>query len=83
MSSREAYQQKLEGKLKEWKADFDKLKARAEQSSGDAWLEGLTPFRCVDAMEPDAVGLLGGVQDLDRVAVDDADGAAREVPGGG
>jgi hypothetical protein len=39
MSSKEAYQRKLEGKLKEWKADFDKLKAKAEQSSGDAQLD--------------------------------------------
>jgi len=39
MSSKEAYQRKLEGKLKESKADFDKLEAKVEQSSGDAQLD--------------------------------------------
>jgi chromosome segregation ATPase len=36
MSMKEAYEKKLQGHLSEWRADIDKLKAKAEQSEGDA-----------------------------------------------
>ena len=39
MSAREAYQQKLEAKLNETKADIDKLKAKADSAQADAKLE--------------------------------------------
>lgn len=39
MSKKEAYQKKLQGQLDEWRAEIDKLKARAEAADGDARLE--------------------------------------------
>lgn len=38
MSMKEAYEKKLKGQLSEWRADTDKLKAKAEQAEGDAQL---------------------------------------------
>jgi len=35
MDTKEAYQKKLEAKLDEWKAEIDKLKARAKGASAD------------------------------------------------
>ncbi len=35
MSMKEAYEQKLDAQLAEWKAEIDKLKARAEQADAD------------------------------------------------
>jgi len=35
MSTKDAYQQKLEAQLREWQADIDKLKARADQADAD------------------------------------------------
>ena len=39
MSTKEAYQQKVEAQLSEWKADIDKLKARADQANASAKAE--------------------------------------------
>jgi len=36
MSDRDAYQDKLQAQLDEWKADIDKLRARAAQAEADA-----------------------------------------------
>jgi len=36
MSKKEAYQQKIEAQLNEWKADIDKLKSRADQANASA-----------------------------------------------
>lgn len=38
MSMKEAYEKKLRGHLSEWRADIDKLKAKAEQAEGDTQL---------------------------------------------
>lgn len=39
MSEKEQYQQKLQAQLDEWKAEIDKLKAKASDASADAKLE--------------------------------------------
>ncbi|MEX1276561.1 MAG: coiled coil domain-containing protein [Bacteroidota bacterium] len=39
MSEKELYQQKKQAQLDEWKADVDKLKAKASGASADAQLE--------------------------------------------
>lgn len=36
---RKAYRQKMEAQIKEWRADIDKLKARAEKANADAKIE--------------------------------------------
>jgi len=38
MNEKELYQQKIEAKLDEWKADLNKLKAQAEAASADMTL---------------------------------------------
>ncbi|OOV88367.1 coiled coil domain-containing protein [Oceanospirillum linum] len=39
MSKKEAYQQKVEAQLDEWKADIDKLKSKADQANASAQVE--------------------------------------------
>ena len=39
MSDKEVYLQKMRAQLDEWKADVDKLKAKASMASADARLE--------------------------------------------
>ncbi len=39
MNEKELYQQKKQAQLNEWKAEFDKLKAKASGASADAQLE--------------------------------------------
>lgn len=39
MGKKEAYEKKLQGQLNEWRAEIDKLKARADSAEGDAQLE--------------------------------------------
>ncbi|MCE2595801.1 coiled coil domain-containing protein [Motilimonas cestriensis] len=39
MSEKQIYQQKIQAQLDEWKADLDKLKAKASGASADAQLE--------------------------------------------
>lgn len=39
MSDKELYQQKMQAQLDEWKAEVDKLKAKASGASADAQLE--------------------------------------------
>ena len=39
MSDRKLYQQKLQAQLDQWKAELDKLKAKASAASADAQLE--------------------------------------------
>lgn len=39
MNEKELYQQKKQAQLDEWKADVDKLKAKASEASADAQLE--------------------------------------------
>jgi SMC interacting uncharacterized protein involved in chromosome segregation len=39
MNMKEAYEKKLQSKLNEWRAEIDKLKAKAEAAEADAQLE--------------------------------------------
>jgi len=39
MNSKEAYQQKLQAQLAEWKAETDKLQARADQANADLQID--------------------------------------------
>jgi uncharacterized coiled-coil DUF342 family protein len=39
MSTKEAYEQKLQAQLDEWKAEIDKLKAKADKAEANAQLE--------------------------------------------
>jgi uncharacterized coiled-coil DUF342 family protein len=39
MGMKEAYQQKLEAQLAEWKADINKMKAKADKADADTQLE--------------------------------------------
>lgn len=36
MSTKDAYQQKLEAKLREWNAEIERMQAKAEQAEADA-----------------------------------------------
>ena len=48
MDDKELYQQKLQAQLDEWKADVDKLRAKASKASADAQL---TMNKQVDALD--------------------------------
>ena len=39
MSTKEAYEKKLEAQLREWKNDIDKMKAKADKADAEAKLE--------------------------------------------
>lgn len=39
MSMKDAYLQKIEAQLKEWKSEIDKIKAKADKADADAKLE--------------------------------------------
>jgi hypothetical protein len=39
MSMKDAYQQKLKARLEEWRAEMDKMRAKAEQAEADAKIE--------------------------------------------
>jgi hypothetical protein len=39
MSNKDAYQQKLEAKLDEWRAEIDKLRAKGRQADADAQIQ--------------------------------------------
>ncbi len=39
MTTKEAYQQKLEAQLDKWKADIDKLKAKADKAEAETQIE--------------------------------------------
>lgn len=39
MSTKQAYEQKLEAQLKQWRADLDKLEAKADEAQADAKIE--------------------------------------------
>ena len=49
MNERELYRQKMEAQLDEWKADLDKLKARASGADADARLKLKGKVREIEA----------------------------------
>jgi len=49
MNERELYRQKMEAQLDEWKADLDKLKARASGADADARLKLEDKFSEIEA----------------------------------
>ncbi len=48
MNEKELYQQKKQARLDEWKAEVDKLKAKAEGASADAQLELKKEIKAVE-----------------------------------
>lgn len=68
MSTKEAYQQKVEAQLNEWKADIDKLKAKADQANASAKAE---IYEQIDQLKAKRDQVSGKADEL-RHASDDA-----------
>jgi uncharacterized coiled-coil DUF342 family protein len=51
MNMKEAYQKKLQAKLDEWKAEIDKLKAKADGAEADVQLEYYKQIEELKAMQ--------------------------------
>jgi len=51
MGIKEAYEQKLQAQLDEWKADIDKLKAKANEADADAQIEYYNQIDKLRAMQ--------------------------------
>ncbi|MGA7306893.1 MAG: hypothetical protein WBW88_18615 [Rhodothermales bacterium] len=54
MTNKEAYQKKMEAQLNEWKADIDKLKAKADMQSVDMRREFQEQIRDLRSMQETA-----------------------------
>lgn len=54
MGIKEAYEQKLQAQLDEWKADIDKLKAKANEADADAQIEYYNQIDELRAMQETA-----------------------------
>ncbi|MBN2965598.1 hypothetical protein JWV37_12495 [Sulfurospirillum sp. T05] len=54
MSMKETYEKKLEAQLKEWGAEIDKLKAKAEKTEADVQLEYYKEIEELRAMQNQA-----------------------------
>ncbi len=74
MSDRQLEEQKLRAQLDEWKADLDKLKAKAAKAGADA---GLEMNRQVGALETKVADAERRLTELSR-ATDDAWGAIKK-----
>lgn len=49
MTEKDAYQQKLQAKLEEWRAEIDRLKARAKEAEADAQVRHRQEIRDLQA----------------------------------
>ncbi len=68
MSVRDAYEKKLKGRLSEWRADIEKLKAKADQAEGDTQLAYYKEIEALRAQQDEARDKLDEL----RAAGDDA-----------
>lgn len=68
MNDKELYRQKRQAKLNEWKADLDKLKARASGASADAQLELNKHIKALDAKIADGKTRLAALADASEEA---------------
>ena len=71
MNRREAYQKKMEAQLLEWKADIDKLKARAEGQGIDMQREFQEQIRELRTMQEAATTKLNKLKDTGDDAWED------------
>lgn len=71
MSMKEAYEKKLQGKLDEWSADIDKLKAKADSAEGDAQLEYYKQIEELRSMQEAANNKLGELKEAGDDAWED------------
>lgn len=58
MSMKEAYEQKLQAQLDEWRADIDKLKAKADSADADAQIEYYKEIEELQSMQETAANKL-------------------------
>lgn len=86
MSKKEAYQQKIEAQVSEWKADIDKLRARAAGETADAKLKLEEHIEALEAMMDTAKSKLVEVRDSSEeaweVAKDKAESAWTSIKSG-
>ena len=71
MGKKEAYQQKLEAQLDEWKADINKLKARADQADADTQLAYYKQIEELQSKQESAREKLKGLKEAGEDAWED------------
>ncbi len=71
MSTKDAYEKKLKGKLSEWRADIDKLKAKADQAEGDTQLAYYKEMEALRAQQDEARDKLDDLRDAGDDAWED------------
>lgn len=71
MNKKEAYEKKLRGKLSEWRADTEKLRAKAEQAEGDAQLAYYKELEELRSRQEAARGKLNDLRDAGDDAWED------------
>lgn len=62
MEKRELYQKKLQAQLDEWRADYDKMAAKARSASADAQLTIERDMKALGAMIEETQGKLNAVK---------------------
>ena len=71
MNRKQAYEQKLDAQLDEWKADIDKLSARASQAEGEAQIQLNETVEKLQAQQQIAQHKLEKFRDAGDEALDD------------
>ena len=71
MDIKEAYEQKLQAQLDQWKADIDKLKAKANEADADAKIEYYNQIDKLQAMQETARNKLTELKESGDDAWDD------------
>lgn len=62
MTDKQAYENKLEAQLKEWQADIDKFKAKAQEASADAQIKHEAQLQELRSQRDDVHSRLEAVQ---------------------
>jgi uncharacterized coiled-coil DUF342 family protein len=68
MSDKNAYEDKLEAQLKEWQAEIDKLRAKADKANADARLEYDRQIKELVEYQKRAQGKLNEIQQASEAA---------------
>ncbi len=67
MSMKEAYEQKLQAQLDEWRAEIDKLKAKADNAEADAQVEYYKQIEELHSMQESATNKLDELKDAQHM----------------
>ncbi|WP_404366887.1 hypothetical protein [Marinobacter sp.] len=72
MKNRELYQQKVQAQLDEWRADFDKFKAKASDASADSQLDINRNLKSLEAKIEEGRKKLSEISDFGEETWDSA-----------